>query len=80
MRILAFILGSIIWFWLVYALTWTLARAVKTRIATTPLAKYEWRNQPTKFVLTVLVQAIFWLGLVGWWLNGVWNLLIKLTD
>lgn len=80
MRILAFILGSIIWFWLVYALTWTLARTVKTRIATTPLAKYEWRNQPTKFVLTVLVQAIFWLGLVGWWLNGVWNLLIKLTD
>lgn len=80
MRILAFILGSIIWFWLIYTLTWTLARAVKTGVAATPFTRYSWRQQPTQFVLTVLVQTIFWLGLVGWWLNGVWNLLIKLTD
>jgi len=22
---------------------------------------------------------VFWLGLVGWWLNGIWNLLEKIT-
>lgn len=80
MRILAFILGSIIWFWLVYTLTLALAGAMKTRIATMFIAKYSWHTRPIHFMLTVLVQIIFWLGLVGWWLNGVWNLLIKLAN
>lgn len=79
MRILAFILGSIIWLWLVYALTLVLRRAAKTRVARMLFKQYAWHTQPSQFILTVLVQLIFWLGLVGWWLNGVWNLFIKLN-
>ena len=57
-----------------------LAQAIKTGIASNSIKKYVYHQQPIKFLLTVLVQFIFWLGMVGWWLNGVWNLLIKLAD
>ena len=36
-------------------------------------------KQPAHFVSAVLVLAVFWLGLVGWWLNGIWNLFEKIT-
>ena len=80
MRILGFVLGSVIWFWVVYSLTMALAQAIKTGIASIYVEKYIYHQQPIKFLLTVLVQFIFWLGMVGWCLNGVWNLLIKLAD
>ncbi|QMT30789.1 MULTISPECIES: hypothetical protein [Alysiella] len=80
MRIILFLLLSILWFWWVYGLTLALAGAFKTGVARTPIAQYSRQNQPLKFALTVLVQAIFWVGLVFWWLNGLWNFLIKLFD
>lgn len=80
MRILTFIIGSAIWFWLVYSLTLALAKAVTTGIASAPITQYSRKQQPLKFALTVLVQTIFWLGLVFWWLNGLWNFLIKVSN
>lgn len=80
MRIILFLLISILWFWWVYGLTLALAGAFKTGVATTPMAKYSLKRQPLQFALTVLVQAIFGLGLVFWWLNGLWNFLIKVSD
>ena len=67
MRILGFVLGSVIWFWVVYSLTMALAQAIKTGIASNSIKKYVYHQQPIKFLLTVLVQFIFgW----AWWVGG----------
>lgn len=79
MKILGFILGSIVLLWCIYSLTLALAQAISTGVASTPIRTYNWYKQPVQFIATVLVQAIFWLGLIAWWLNGVWNLWIKLV-
>ena len=79
MRILLYLAGTLLWLALVYTLTVALARASKTRTVRIGLLHYSWQKQPAHFVSAVLVLAVFWLGLVGWWLNGIWNLLEKIT-
>ena len=80
MRILGFVLGSVIWFWVVYSLTMALAQAIKTGIASFMLKKYILSSTAYQVLIDCIWSNLFWLGMVGWWLNGVWNLLIKLAD
>ena len=70
MRILLYLAGTLLWLALVYTLTVALARAAKTRTVRIALLHCSWQKQPAHFI---------WLGLVGWWLNGIWNLFEKIT-
>ena len=79
MRILLYLAGTLLWLALVYTLTVALVRAAKTRTVRIALLHYSWQKQPAHFISAVLVLAVFWLGLVGWWLNGILNLFEKIT-
>lgn len=77
-HILAFFISIAVWLWFIYSLACTLWVAMRTRVAHTPIKRFDLKKQPFGFVITVLVQSVFLMLFLKTLAEVVWKIVAKM--